>query len=102
MTNNEWYFRGEFPPVGEECQALTEAGWSAVTVVGHDNGACIFRVEGNGWHDLYRWGDDPRSFRPKLSNDPNIRAVEEILSNYVNTPSLMQIMSLISGYIKTK
>lgn len=102
MTNNEWYVCGEFPPVGEECQALTEVGWSDVTVVGHDNGACIFRVEGNGWHNLYRWGDEPRSFRPKLPNDPNSRAVKEILSGYVDTQSLIQIMSLISGYIKTK
>lgn len=96
MSNkNDWYERGELPPVGTQCEVNHIGEWKPTVIVGYDAGLPVFKTE---WNDRYAYacGDD-FEFRPirterdvlvekafndigRLSNDDDTYIIERLIA----------------------
>ena len=98
--NNDWYERGELPPVG----AVVEVAplWDRVLIVAHNNGDCVFFNKVSDKYDCFRSGD---YFRPiRTERDALVEKAEmDIHQKYIDVVSRHHIQTLIdAGWRPTK
>ena len=65
QQDNSWYERGEFPPVGCECEVREVNGWIRTFIVGFDgDGYCVYTTPWSGDAGYYNGDNCPERFRP--------------------------------------
>ena len=75
-NKNDWYAKGEYPPVGTVCEIMHGLEWRKTKIVAHHRGDVVFTTD---WHDHLVYdgyiNPDPNLFRP-LETESN-RLIEE-------------------------
>lgn len=99
---NDWYEKGELPPVGTECEVNHIGEWKPTVIVGYDGELPVFKTE---WNDRYKYacGDDFK-FRPlRTETDKLVDDIFSVLDQWPEVSKLEQAKLLIEqGYRKIK
>ena len=78
--DNSWHERGEFPPVGCECEVKENDGeWHKTHIVGFDDdGYCVYTTPWNSCVRDYDGDGDQSNFRPLRTEREN--AIDEMIA----------------------
>ena len=61
---NDWYKRGEFPPVGTVCEVLYYGAWERTKIIGWDDNLIVLTTEWDESHKYNALNTGPLAFRP--------------------------------------
>ena len=111
--DNSWHERGEFPPVGCECEVKEEGEWHETHIVGFDDdGYCVYTTPWNSIVRDYEGDADQSSFRPlraerekAVDEMVEVAMKSETLGNYTITGDVLRVVSerlYDKGYRKVK
>ena len=101
MSDNSWFEKGEFPPVGAECEAFRDYRWVKCEIKAHMKQAgqsCAFYQMDNCWG----FDERPSKFRPiKTERDIAIEDMAIIMNDNTNS-TFTEIAGLLydAGYRK--
>ena len=61
---NDWYAKGEYPPVGTECEVMYYGTWEQTKIIGWHDAAIVITTDWDDTHSYDGVSAAPSDFRP--------------------------------------
>ena len=103
---NDWHKKGEFPPVGTECEVLYDGTWERTRIIGLNGDAIVVTTD---WDEIHSYDGvlaEPTDFRPLQTERERLihmvlHAINEKSAGRVSAPVKLIVESLAdAGMLK--